>query len=148
MLRVSQRTVERYVKEEFKKPRPDLAARLEREVKKRWQRWNDPTPDNLQKQGSLGCLSGLGDPCGWRPDTPRPCRNPCLTCADAHLFRLAPQRPVVIRVSRSTLSTSLRCWRSCRSGDGGVVGVAEVGEQIWACGVPVQSLLGLGAGGR
>ncbi|EFL43471.1 MULTISPECIES: telomere-protecting terminal protein Tpg [Streptomyces] len=37
MLRISQRTVERYVKEQIKKPRPDLAARLEREVKKRWQ---------------------------------------------------------------------------------------------------------------
>lgn len=37
MLRVSQRTVERYVKDQIKKPRPDLAARLEHEVKKRWQ---------------------------------------------------------------------------------------------------------------
>ncbi|KAF3470096.1 XRE family transcriptional regulator [Streptomyces sp. Tu 3180] len=37
MLRISQRTVERYVKGQIKKPRPDLAARLEREVKKRWQ---------------------------------------------------------------------------------------------------------------
>ncbi|MGW3527803.1 telomere-protecting terminal protein Tpg [Streptomyces olivaceus] len=37
MLRVSQRTVERYVNDQIKKPRPDLAARLEREVKKRWQ---------------------------------------------------------------------------------------------------------------
>ncbi|MFC7934110.1 telomere-protecting terminal protein Tpg [Streptomyces cinereoruber] len=37
MLRISQRTVERYVKDEIKKPRADLAARLEREVKKRWQ---------------------------------------------------------------------------------------------------------------
>lgn len=37
MLRVSQCTVERYVKEQIKKPRPDLAARLEREVKARWQ---------------------------------------------------------------------------------------------------------------
>ncbi|MFE4539387.1 telomere-protecting terminal protein Tpg [Streptomyces scopuliridis] len=36
-LRVSQRTVERYVKDQIKKPRPDLAARLEREVKARWQ---------------------------------------------------------------------------------------------------------------
>ncbi|MFB7113359.1 telomere-protecting terminal protein Tpg, partial [Streptomyces sp. NPDC056291] len=33
MLRISQRTVERYVKDQIKKPRPDLAARLEREVK-------------------------------------------------------------------------------------------------------------------
>jgi hypothetical protein len=37
MLRISQRTVERYVKNQIKKPRPDLAARLEREVKRRWQ---------------------------------------------------------------------------------------------------------------
>lgn len=37
MLRISQRTVERYVKNQIKKPRPDLAARIEREVKKRWQ---------------------------------------------------------------------------------------------------------------
>ncbi|MFC8836834.1 telomere-protecting terminal protein Tpg [Streptomyces griseoincarnatus] len=37
MLRISQRTVERYVKDQIKKPRPDLAASLEREVKKRWQ---------------------------------------------------------------------------------------------------------------
>nr|WTA00808.1 XRE family transcriptional regulator [Streptomyces sp. NBC_00857] len=37
MLRVSQRTVERYVKDQIKKPRADLAARIEREVKARWQ---------------------------------------------------------------------------------------------------------------
>ncbi|MET8957129.1 XRE family transcriptional regulator [Streptomyces sp. NPDC004533] len=37
MLRISQRTVERYVKDQIKRPRPDLAVRLEREVKKRWQ---------------------------------------------------------------------------------------------------------------
>jgi hypothetical protein len=37
MLRISQRTVERYVKDQIKKPRLDLAARLEAEVKKRWQ---------------------------------------------------------------------------------------------------------------
>ncbi|MET8061594.1 telomere-protecting terminal protein Tpg [Streptomyces microflavus] len=37
MLRISQRTVERYVKDQIKKPRPDLAGRLEREVKQRWQ---------------------------------------------------------------------------------------------------------------
>ncbi|MFF1420247.1 telomere-protecting terminal protein Tpg [Streptomyces sp. NPDC058280] len=37
MLRVSQRTVERYVKDQIKKPRPALASRLEREVKARWQ---------------------------------------------------------------------------------------------------------------
>ncbi|MFH8978623.1 telomere-protecting terminal protein Tpg [Streptomyces sp. NPDC017890] len=37
MLRISQRTVERYVKGQIKKPRPDLAVRMEREVKKRWQ---------------------------------------------------------------------------------------------------------------
>ncbi|WP_030183054.1 telomere-protecting terminal protein Tpg [Streptomyces violaceorubidus] len=37
LLRVSQRTVERYVKDQIKKPRPDLAARLDREVRRRWQ---------------------------------------------------------------------------------------------------------------
>ncbi|MEU8655064.1 telomere-protecting terminal protein Tpg [Streptomyces sp. NPDC048737] len=37
LLRISQRTVERYVKDQIKKPRPHLAARLEREVKARWQ---------------------------------------------------------------------------------------------------------------
>jgi hypothetical protein len=37
MLRIPQRTVERYVKDQIKKPRPELAARLEREVKARWQ---------------------------------------------------------------------------------------------------------------
>ncbi|MEU8710175.1 XRE family transcriptional regulator [Streptomyces sp. NPDC048565] len=37
LLRVSQRTVERYVKDQIKKPRPGLAAGLEREVTKRWQ---------------------------------------------------------------------------------------------------------------
>ncbi|MEV5432785.1 XRE family transcriptional regulator [Streptomyces sp. NPDC052701] len=37
LLGVSQRTVERYVKNQIKKPRPELAARLEREVTRRWQ---------------------------------------------------------------------------------------------------------------
>jgi hypothetical protein len=37
LLRISQRTVERYVKDQIRTPRPDLAARLEREVTKRWQ---------------------------------------------------------------------------------------------------------------
>lgn len=37
MLWISQRTVERYVKDQIKRPRPDLAARLDREVKPRWQ---------------------------------------------------------------------------------------------------------------
>ncbi|MFD8421084.1 telomere-protecting terminal protein Tpg [Streptomyces sp. NPDC059466] len=37
LLRISQRTVERYVKDQIRKPRPDLAARLEAEVRKRWQ---------------------------------------------------------------------------------------------------------------
>ncbi|WP_318219200.1 telomere-protecting terminal protein Tpg [Streptomyces sp. SCL15-6] len=37
LLRVSQRTVERYVKDQIKKPRPGLAARMEREVMRRWQ---------------------------------------------------------------------------------------------------------------
>ncbi|MFC9704863.1 telomere-protecting terminal protein Tpg [Streptomyces sp. NPDC055721] len=37
MLRISQRTVERYVKDQIRKPRPDLAARMAREVTNRWQ---------------------------------------------------------------------------------------------------------------
>ncbi|GGW55277.1 hypothetical protein GCM10010503_35380 [Streptomyces lucensis JCM 4490] len=37
MLRISQRTVERYVKNQIRRPRAELAARLDREVKKRWQ---------------------------------------------------------------------------------------------------------------
>lgn len=37
LLRVSQRTVERYVNDQIKKPRPDLAARMDKEVRKRWQ---------------------------------------------------------------------------------------------------------------
>ncbi|MFJ5220962.1 telomere-protecting terminal protein Tpg [Streptomyces sp. NPDC088354] len=37
LLGVSQRTVERYVKGQLKRPRADLAARLEREVKQQWQ---------------------------------------------------------------------------------------------------------------
>jgi transcriptional regulator with XRE-family HTH domain len=37
LLGVSQRTVERYVKDQIKRPRKDLAARIEREVKRRWQ---------------------------------------------------------------------------------------------------------------
>ncbi|MBL1087632.1 XRE family transcriptional regulator [Streptomyces actinomycinicus] len=37
LLGVSQRTVERYVKGQLKRPRRDLAMRMEREVKKRWQ---------------------------------------------------------------------------------------------------------------
>ncbi|WP_322872279.1 telomere-protecting terminal protein Tpg [Streptomyces goshikiensis] len=36
-LGITQRTVERYVKDQIKKPRPELADRIEREVKKRWQ---------------------------------------------------------------------------------------------------------------
>ncbi|WP_433887477.1 telomere-protecting terminal protein Tpg [Streptomyces sp. CA-111067] len=36
-LGVSQRTVERYLKGTFRRPRKDLAARLEREVRKAWQ---------------------------------------------------------------------------------------------------------------
>ncbi|MFF2521444.1 telomere-protecting terminal protein Tpg [Streptomyces liangshanensis] len=36
-LGVSQRTVERYVTGRLKRPRRDLAARMEREVRKRWQ---------------------------------------------------------------------------------------------------------------
>ncbi|MGK5628176.1 telomere-protecting terminal protein Tpg [Streptomyces sp. URMC 123] len=37
LLGVSQRTVERYVKGQIRTPRPELAARLTEEVRKRWQ---------------------------------------------------------------------------------------------------------------
>ncbi|MFE9839138.1 telomere-protecting terminal protein Tpg [Streptomyces sp. NPDC005551] len=37
LLGISQRTVERYVRNQIKKPRPHLAERLEREVRTRWQ---------------------------------------------------------------------------------------------------------------
>ncbi|RSS99210.1 XRE family transcriptional regulator [Streptomyces sp. WAC05374] len=37
LLGISQRTVERYVKDQIKTPRPELAARLVGEVRKRWQ---------------------------------------------------------------------------------------------------------------
>ncbi|MFG3007413.1 telomere-protecting terminal protein Tpg [Streptomyces calvus] len=37
LLGVSQRTVERYVRNQIKRPRPELADRLEREVRARWQ---------------------------------------------------------------------------------------------------------------
>ncbi|MGW0393788.1 telomere-protecting terminal protein Tpg [Streptomyces sp. NPDC003042] len=36
-LGISQRTVERYVKNQIKQPKPELAARLETEVRRRWQ---------------------------------------------------------------------------------------------------------------
>ncbi|MFG2527031.1 telomere-protecting terminal protein Tpg [Streptomyces sp. NPDC048516] len=37
LLGISQRTVERYVKDQIRRPRRELAARTEREVRKRWQ---------------------------------------------------------------------------------------------------------------
>lgn len=37
LLNISQRTVERYVKNQIKHPRPELADRLQKEVKARWQ---------------------------------------------------------------------------------------------------------------
>ncbi|KOX11426.1 telomere-protecting terminal protein Tpg [Streptomyces sp. NRRL B-3648] len=37
LLGISQRTVERYLRNQIKKPRPELAERLEREVRARWQ---------------------------------------------------------------------------------------------------------------
>ncbi|MBN0042547.1 XRE family transcriptional regulator [Streptomyces actuosus] len=37
LLGITQRTVERYVKDQIKTPRPDLAQRMEREVRQRWQ---------------------------------------------------------------------------------------------------------------
>ncbi|MFE2446734.1 telomere-protecting terminal protein Tpg [Stenotrophomonas sp. NPDC087984] len=37
LLGISQRTVERYVKDQLKRPRKPLATRMDREVRKRWQ---------------------------------------------------------------------------------------------------------------
>ncbi|MFE9636985.1 telomere-protecting terminal protein Tpg [Streptomyces sp. NPDC006463] len=37
LLGISRRTVERYVKDEIKRPRPELASRTETEVRSRWQ---------------------------------------------------------------------------------------------------------------
>ncbi|MFG2296260.1 telomere-protecting terminal protein Tpg [Streptomyces sp. NPDC048603] len=37
LLGISQRTVERYVKDQLRQPKPALAARLETEVRRRWQ---------------------------------------------------------------------------------------------------------------
>jgi hypothetical protein len=37
LLGISQRTVERYLKDQIRTPRPELAARLEAEVRRRWQ---------------------------------------------------------------------------------------------------------------
>ncbi|UXY25053.1 XRE family transcriptional regulator (plasmid) [Streptomyces cynarae] len=37
LLGITQRTVERYVKDQIRKPRPELAERLERQVRGRWQ---------------------------------------------------------------------------------------------------------------
>ncbi|MER6347407.1 telomere-protecting terminal protein Tpg [Streptomyces sp. NPDC001595] len=37
LLGITQRTVERYVKDEIRRPRKDLAGRLESEVRRRWQ---------------------------------------------------------------------------------------------------------------
>lgn len=43
-LGISQRTVERYVKNQLKQPKPELAARLEAEVRRRWQPWSASAP--------------------------------------------------------------------------------------------------------
>lgn len=37
LLAISRRTVERYVKDQIKRPKPALSTRLEREVRRRWQ---------------------------------------------------------------------------------------------------------------
>ncbi|MFF7705412.1 telomere-protecting terminal protein Tpg [Streptomyces lydicus] len=37
LLGISQRTVERYVKDQIRRPRRELAARIKREVRRRWQ---------------------------------------------------------------------------------------------------------------
>ncbi|MFF9497851.1 telomere-protecting terminal protein Tpg [Streptomyces flaveolus] len=68
-LRISQRTVERYVKNQIKKPRPDLAARMDREVKKRWQpqiraraRQQAATTGGIviDTRARLGCTAPIG----------------------------------------------------------------------------------------
>jgi hypothetical protein len=69
MLRISQRTVERYVKNQIKKPRPDLAARPDREVTKRWQpriraraRQRAATTGGIviDTRARLGCTAPIG----------------------------------------------------------------------------------------
>ncbi|MDQ0836030.1 hypothetical protein QF032_007874 [Streptomyces achromogenes] len=94
MLRISQRTVERYVKDQIKRSRPDLAARLEREVKARWQpqirakaREKAATTGGIviDTRGRLGYTAPIGStdqdrirhrpsPCprSTRPDSSRP----------------------------------------------------------------------------
>ncbi|WP_460036897.1 telomere-protecting terminal protein Tpg [Streptomyces cavourensis] len=53
-LGVSQRTVERYMKNQLKTPRPDLAARLSGEVSRRWQ-----PRVKAQAKKTAGTTSGL-----------------------------------------------------------------------------------------
>ncbi|MDT0456333.1 XRE family transcriptional regulator [Streptomyces sp. DSM 41527] len=54
LLRVSQRTVERYLKAQIKQPRKDLAARMEREVRKRWQpRVREKAKKNAARTGGI-----------------------------------------------------------------------------------------------
>lgn len=50
LLGISQRTVERYVKDQIKKPRSQLAARLEREVKNGGSRRSGPRPGSRRQR--------------------------------------------------------------------------------------------------
>ncbi|GAA5704516.1 hypothetical protein Save01_05362 [Streptomyces avermitilis] len=69
MLRISQRTVERYVKDKIKKSRSDLAARLDTEVRKRRQpqlrtkaKERAATTDGIviDTRARLGCTAPIG----------------------------------------------------------------------------------------
>ncbi|MCT9093830.1 XRE family transcriptional regulator [Streptomyces sp. ASQP_92] len=54
MPRISQRTVERYLKNQIEEPRPDLAGRLEREVKKRRQ-----PQIRAKARANVACTGGI-----------------------------------------------------------------------------------------
>lgn len=58
LLGVSQRTVERYVKDQIRRPRADLAQRLEDAVRQRWQ---PRVRDRARKQAAVTDTRG-----GWR----------------------------------------------------------------------------------
>ncbi|CAL9328038.1 hypothetical protein SUDANB43_07409 [Streptomyces sp. enrichment culture] len=69
LLRIVQRTVERYVKNQITQPRPGVAARQEREVTQRWQlqiraraRHRAATTDGIviDTRARLGCTAPIG----------------------------------------------------------------------------------------
>ncbi|MGA5520807.1 telomere-protecting terminal protein Tpg [Streptomyces pseudogriseolus] len=111
MLRISQRTVERYVKDQIKKPRPDLAARLEREVKRRWQgghhrrhRHRHQRPPRLHRTHWVD---------GRRPHPP-PDRRPAPTAR-----RPPPRRPAGRRQRPATPADTADALREVYFQDGG-----------------------------